>query len=75
MKKFSFCAMLIALAVAGISLTGCTAATPAYSASERFDQIGRNLNFQAEVSNDSFDHLFFLRPSDQLTIWDVYHRN
>jgi hypothetical protein len=60
---------------AAMALAGCTAATPAYSASERFAQIHRNDVFQAEVANDDIDHFLESRPSNQLSIWNVYHRD
>lgn len=53
---------------------GCTQDTPAYSAKERFAQIHRNEVFQAEAMNDDIDWILLTRPTDQLTIWNVYHR-
>ena len=56
-------------------LAGCTADTPAYSSKERFAQINRNNIYQAEAANDDWDNILMFRPSNQETIWNVYHRN
>lgn len=53
---------------------GCTGETPAYSAKERFAQINRNQVYQSEALNDDVDMILLLRPSNQETIWNVYHR-
>ena len=55
-------------------LSGCTAATPAYTPAERFAQINRNTVFAAESANDDVDNLLMLRPGTQLSVWNVYHR-
>jgi hypothetical protein len=65
---------LFLAASAMVVLGGCTTATPAYSAKERFAQIHRNDVYQSEALNDDVDHMLLLRPSSQLTIWNVYHR-
>lgn len=70
MKLFIALSFVASMAV----LNGCTASTPAYSAGERFAQIHRNDVFQAEAANDDIDNLLLLRPSNQETIWNVYHR-
>lgn len=70
MKLFA-CLMLVAMA--GL-LTACQD-TPAYSAKERSAQIARNMDLDQREMNDDIDHLLLLRPSDQLTLWNVYHRN
>jgi hypothetical protein len=62
------------LVASAMVLAGCTADTPAYSAKERFAQINRNTVYQSEAMNDDLDWLFLLRPSSQLTVWNVYHR-
>ncbi len=65
----------LSLLAAAFALAGCTADTPAYSAKERFAQIHRNYNFEAEAMNDDIDNLLLFRPSNQETIWNVYHRD
>jgi hypothetical protein len=57
-----------------VVMSGCTAATPAYTPAERFAQIHRNTAFELEANNDDIDNLLMLRPSSQLSIWNVYHR-
>ncbi len=65
----------LSLLVAGIALAGCSANTPAYSAKERFAQMHRNNTFEAEAINDDIDNLMLFRPSNQESIWNVYHRD
>ena len=68
-------ALFAFLFVASVAmLSGCTASTPAYSAGERFAQINRNNVLQSEQINDDIDYLLLLRPSNQESIWNVYHR-
>jgi hypothetical protein len=62
------------LVASGMALTGCTLDTPAYSAKERFAQINRNTLYQAQAFNDDLDYILLSRPSNQETIWNVYHR-
>jgi hypothetical protein len=62
------------LVASAIVLAGCTTNTPAYSGKERFAQINRNNVYQSEAANDDIDHILLLRPSNQETIWNVYHR-
>ena len=57
------------LVVAGLSVGGC--ATPAYSAHERFQMIGRNWGLEARQINDDIDHILLLRPASNLTLWHV----
>jgi len=57
-----------------VAVAGCTTDTPGYSAKERFAQIHRNTVYQSEAANDDIDHILLLRPSNQETIWNVYHR-
>jgi hypothetical protein len=67
--------LIASLFVASMAvLSGCTMATPAYSPGERFAQIHRNDVLQAEQFNDDVDNLLLLRPSNQESIWNVYHR-
>jgi hypothetical protein len=70
--KLIVCALFAALFV---SLTGCTLDTPAYTSSERFQQIHRNNVYQAQQGQDDIDNVLLLRPSTQLTYWNVYHRD
>jgi hypothetical protein len=65
---------LLLVASVTIFIGGCTGETPAYSAKERFAQINRNGVFQAEAMNDDVDWFLLTRPSNQETIWNVYHR-
>ena len=66
MKKM----LLLALAAGSMILaTGC--ATPAYSPSERGQQISRNWDYEGKQAIDDFDHMFLLRPASRLTIWNV----
>ena len=62
------------LVASAMFVAGCTTDTPAYSAKERFAQIRRNDVYQFEMANDDIDHFLMLRPSNQETIWNVYHR-
>jgi len=62
------------LAASAMLVAGCTTDTPAYSARERFAQIHRNELYQSEQANDDIDWLLLARPSNQETIWNVYHR-
>jgi hypothetical protein len=63
---------MLLLSVAGLS--GCTLDSPAYSAKERFAEISRNQYAESLQVTDDFDHMMLLRPSGQLTIWNIYHR-
>jgi hypothetical protein len=49
--------------------------TPAYSQAERSAQIQRNMVFDWEQIADDTDHLLLLRPSGQLTEWNIYHHD
>jgi hypothetical protein len=72
MKKL----VLSMLLFAGPVISGCSIAnTPAYTAQERFSQIGRNWSYEYEQIADDTDHLLLLRPASRLTVWNVYHRN
>ena len=71
--KFLTCLLFVGAAAV---LAGCTADTPAYTAKERFAQIHRNEVYQSEALNEDIDRdLLMSRPSNQETIWNVYHRN
>jgi hypothetical protein len=64
----------LSLLAAVIALAGCSSNTPAYSAKERFAQIHRNYTFESEAMNDDIDNVMLFRPSNQESIWNVYHR-
>ena len=49
--------------------TGC--ATPAYSPTERRQQIARNWDYEGRQATDDWDHILLFRPSSRLTIWNV----
>jgi hypothetical protein len=51
------------------SSTGC--ATPAYSAQERFQLIGRNWGYEWEQIQDDIDYGLLLRPAGHLSTWNV----
>lgn len=60
-------------AVAGLPLVagGCLA-TPAYAPIERYQQIGRNWDYEGRQGVDDLDRNWLLtRPSSRLTIWNV----
>ncbi len=63
--------LALALLAAGLLSfsTGCE--TPAYTAQERFQLIGRNWGYEYEQINDDVDHLMLLRPATRLTEWNV----
>jgi hypothetical protein len=61
------CLTLAALPIVG---GGCLA-TPAYSPIERYQQIGRNWDYEGKQGVDDWDHIALLRPASTLTIWNV----
>ena len=63
--------LLLAVLLTGVTglTSGC--ATPAYSASERFQMIARNWDYEYKQIQDDVDAIFLLRPSSRLTIWNV----
>ncbi|HEX4055183.1 MAG TPA: hypothetical protein VHX86_13045 [Tepidisphaeraceae bacterium] len=65
----------LVLAASAVALFGCAANVPGYSASERFAQIHRNNVYQSEEASDDLDHILLLRPSNQESVWNVYHRD
>jgi hypothetical protein len=46
-------------------------ATPAYSSSERYQQINRNWDYEGKQATDDVDHFLLLRPASHLTVWNV----
>ena len=68
--------LICALAVMALGMVAaCDERTPAYTSSERFGMIQRNIQFDEEAFNDDVDTALMLRPKDSLTIWNVYQRN
>ena len=49
---------------------GCFA-PPAYSPLERYQQIGRNWDYEGRQGVDDWDHFWLLRPASRMTIWNV----
>ncbi len=66
MRKLAL--LLLVSPLMGIS-TGC--ATPAYTAEERFQRIGRNWDYEWKQMQDDIDEVLLLRPASRLTIWNV----
>lgn len=65
----------LVLVASAVVMSGCSANVPGYSAEERFAQINRNTVYQSEQASDDLDHILLLRPSNQASIWNVYHRD
>ena len=62
---------LLALAVLPTLASGCLA-PPAYSPRERYQQIGRNWDYEGRQAVDEWDRsVALLRPASRLTIWNV----
>ena len=66
MKKL---ALMIILSGLTTLATGC--ATPAYSAGERAQMIGRNWDYEWRQAQDDIDAVLLLRPASHLTVWNV----
>jgi hypothetical protein len=64
-------AMFLATVAAVPFLAGGCLATPAYSPIERYQQIGRNWDYEGRQAVDDFDHIALLRPASKMTIWNV----
>lgn len=55
-----------------IGASGCEVLdTPAYTAQERGQLIGRNWGFEFQQAMDDIDYGFLLRPAGHLTPWNV----
>jgi hypothetical protein len=75
--------LALALVSAAALLTagsGCTTnyklendfgASPAYSSSERYQQIYRAWDYEGRQMMDDIDHIMLTRPPSRLTIWNV----
>lgn len=69
------------LAAGAMSLsTGCAkhysldndfGATPAYSSTERYQQIYRAWDYEGKQMMEDIDHILLLRPASHLTVWHV----
>lgn len=63
---------LLAILMGGLMVFGSAGcATPAYSAQERFQLIGRNWTYEYEQAQDDIDDFWLLRPASHLTMWNV----
>ena len=63
---------LLATLVLGLFLVaGSGCATPAYSARERGQLIGRGWGYEWAQAQDDIDHALLLRPPSQMTVWNV----
>jgi len=67
---------IIGLAALSLGVVGCARPgefgyTPAYTATERGQQIARNWDYEGKQSQDDIDNIFLLRPASRLTIWTV----
>ena len=73
-------AMLVLAAGATLLSTGCAkhytldndfGATPAYSSTERYQQIYRGWDYDGKQLMDDVDHALLLRPPSHLTVYNV----
>lgn len=62
-------ALLLFVSASMLLTTGC--ATPAYSAHERAQLIGRGWGYEWAQAQDDIDHALLLRPPGTMTIWNV----
>ena len=70
MSKLPKVLSLLALAVLPAFASGCLA-PPAYTPLERYQQIGRNWDYDGRQGVDDLDHILLQRPASRLTIWNV----
>ena len=70
MRKLLSVVSLLSLAALPHLAGGCFA-TPAYSPLERYQQIGRNWDYEGKQGVDDWDHITMVRPASNLTIWNV----
>ena len=70
MKSVALLVVLGGLMLGGTSGCGLLD-TPAYTAQERGQLIGRNIGFEYEQIQDDLDYGFLLRPSGELTQWNL----
>jgi hypothetical protein len=79
MKKLVLTLLLGSLMLPTVMLSGGCArgldrdfgATPALTSRERYQQIGRNWDYEGKQIMDDIDEVFLLRPASRLTIWNV----
>ena len=69
MKTFLAVLVLVGATMSIGGAGGC--ATPAYSAHERWQMIGRNWGFEWRQAQDDVDSALLLRPAGRLTIWHI----
>lgn len=78
MKSLALLSLLAAGAL--VLSTGCAkhytldndfGATPAYSSTERYQQIYRSWDYDGKQAMDDIDSVLLLRPPSHMTIWDV----
>jgi hypothetical protein len=61
--------LLLSLGLTLVAASGCS--TPAYSARERANLIGRNWGLEWQQMQDDVDHALLLRPVSILSTWHV----
>ena len=61
---------LVSLLALPLLAGGCLA-PPAYTPIERYQQIGRNWDYEGQQAVEDWDHIALLRPASRLTIWNV----
>jgi hypothetical protein len=57
--------------VAGFVFVSGGCHTPAYTPTERRQQIARNWDYEFKQATDDFDSVLLMRPASRLTIWNV----
>ena len=70
MSKLHKAVSLLALVVLPAVGAGCLA-PPAYTPLERYQMIGRNMDYEGRQAVDDLDHILLTRPASRLTIWNV----
>ena len=63
---------LVALVLlAGMCVLSSGCGTPAHTGKERFRHITRNWSYEWLQAQDDIDHALLLRPSSNMTMWNV----
>ena len=57
--------------VSGFVFLSAGCHTPAYTPTERHQQIARNIDYEFKQATDDWDIILLLRPSSRLTVWNV----